>query len=85
MQIVDIVQYMWSTGEISRELGWTILVLIPKLNTDNRGIGLLETLWKVVEAIINTRLQTSIQFHNILHGLHAGRVMGMATMEIKIP
>ena len=59
--------------------------MITKGNTDTQGIGLLEMIWKVVEAIINTRLQTSIQFHNILHGLHAGRVMGMATMEIKIP
>ena len=84
MQIVDIVQYMWSTGEISRELGWTILVLIPKLNTDTRGIGLLETLWKVVEAIINTRLRSSIQFHNVLHRFRAGRGKGTATMELKI-
>ena len=30
MQIMDIVQYMWSTGDIPQELGWTTLVLIPK-------------------------------------------------------
>ena len=29
-------------------LGWTILLLILKGDTDNRGIGLLETLWKAV-------------------------------------
>ena len=33
-----------------------VLILIPKGTTDTRGIGLLETLWKVVEVLINTRL-----------------------------
>ena len=60
MQLVDIFQYMWSTGYIPWELGCTILLLIPKGNTDNRGIGLLEKLWKVVKAIINTRPWASI-------------------------
>ena len=37
--------------EILIELGWKILVLLPKGNTDTQVIGLLETLWTVVEAI----------------------------------
>ena len=45
---------MWCTGEIPQELGWTGLGLITKGNTYTLGIGLLETLWKVVEALINT-------------------------------
>ena len=53
---MGIVQYMWSTKEIPRELGWTILVLISNVNTDTLRIGLLETLWKVVESIVDTRL-----------------------------
>ena len=32
-----------------------VLVLISKGTIDTQGIGLLETLWKVVEAIIDTR------------------------------
>ena len=42
---------MWLTGEILKELGWTALFLIPKGNTYTRGIGLLETLLKVIEAL----------------------------------
>ena len=60
MCLVDIVQHMWSTGEIPQELGWTVLVLIPKGTTDTRFVGLLETLWKVVEALIDTRLCASL-------------------------
>ena len=39
--LVDLVQHIWCTGENSQELGWIILVLIPKKTTDTRGIGLL--------------------------------------------
>ena len=54
MRLVDLVHHMWRTGDITQELGWKILVLIPKGNTDTRFIGLLETLWKAVEALIGT-------------------------------
>ena len=84
MQLVAIVQYMWIPGEILRGLGLTILVLIPKGNTDTRGIRLMETLWKVVEAIIDTRNRSSIQFHDVLHWFLAGGVTGASTMEFKI-
>ena len=40
-KLVDIIQFMWQNGDIPRELGWTILVLTQKGNTDTRGIGLL--------------------------------------------
>ena len=48
MCLVDIVQHMWQTSEITQELEWTVLVLIPKDTTDTWGVGLLETLCKVV-------------------------------------
>ena len=41
-KLVDITQFMWKHGGVPRELGWAILVLISKGNTDTRGIGLLE-------------------------------------------
>ena len=50
--MVVLTHYMWHQGEIPTELVWTILVLIPKGNTDLRGIILLETLWKVKEVVI---------------------------------
>ena len=57
-------------------MGWTVLVLIPKSTTDIRGFGLLETLWKVVEALIYTCLRASLQMHNILYGFRADRGTG---------
>ena len=65
-------------------MGWTILVLITKGNTYTQGIGLLETLWKVMEDIINTRLQSSIHFHNFLYGFCARRGTGTVTKELEL-
>ena len=84
MCLVDLVHNIWHTGENPQELGWTILVLIPKGTTDTIGIGMLETLWKVVEALIDTCLRASLQMNNILHGFRKGRGMGTAIMELKI-
>ena len=47
-------------GEIPQDLGWTVLVLITKGTTDTTGIRLLDTLWKVVEALIDTCLRASL-------------------------
>ena len=44
MCLAEIVKYMWRTGDIPQDLGWTVLVLITKGTTYTRGIGLLETL-----------------------------------------
>ena len=66
------------------ELGWKILVLISKGKTYTWGIGLLEYLWKVVEAIIDTCPRSSVRLHNILHGFHAGRVTRTAILELNL-
>ena len=84
LYLVDIVQHMCHTRNIPQELEWTVLVLIPKGITNIRGISLLETLWKVVEALIDTRLLAILQMHNVLHGFRSGRGMGKAIMELKL-
>ena len=52
--------------------------------TNTRGIGLLETLWKEVEALINNHLRASLQMHDVFHGFRAGRGTGMAIIELKL-
>ena len=75
---------MWHMGYIPQELEWTVLVLIPKVTTDTRVIGLLETLCKVVEALIDTRLCASLQLHDVLHELLDGRGTGTAIIELNL-
>ena len=38
----------------------------------------------MVEALIDTRLRDSLQFHDVLHKLRSGRGTGMAIMELKL-
>ena len=80
---MELTYYMWKHREIQTDLVWAILVLIPKVNNKNRGVGLLETLWKVVEAIVDTCLKACITFHGVLDGFSMGRGMGTAILELK--
>ena len=62
-----------------------MVVMIPNGGgTDFREIGLVEVLWKETSGIINRRILSSIQFHDALHGFHAGRGTGTATLESKL-
>ena len=61
-----------------------MLVLIPKGTTDTRGIGLLDNLWKVVEALIDTCSRDSLKFRDIIHWFRDGRGTGTAIMELKL-
>ena len=61
-----------------------VIVLIPNGKNDTQSIGLLEFLWKVVEAIIETCLRVSVCLHDILHGFHEGRGTGMAILELNL-
>ena len=46
---------------------WLIVILMSQGRGNYRGIGLLEPFWKVVEVIMDKRLQV-IDFHDSLHG-----------------
>ena len=71
-------------GKITQELGWNVLVLIPKGTIDTRGISLLETLWKLVEALIDTCIRASLQFHNLLHVLLSRRGTRTDIMDLNL-
>ena len=83
--LVTLVRNIWETGEIPRQMLRTIMVLIPKGNSgDFQGIGLLEVIWKVVEKVIDARLSSSIDLHDVLHGFREGRGCGTGIMEAKL-
>ena len=41
-------------------------------------------MWKLVERVIDTCIKAAVQFHDVLHGFHAGRREGTAIMELKL-
>ena len=46
-RVVEIVQTAFWDGEMTEEVPWQAVVLIPKGEGDYRGIGLVEVMWKV--------------------------------------
>jgi hypothetical protein len=84
--VLDIVEYCFMNNAVDMprafEIG--ILALIPKDVTSYRGICLLETVYKLVSAIIANRLSEKVQFHDAINGFCKGRGMGTATTEIKL-
>ena len=81
-KVVSLIQAAFRGGELAAPYAWQMVVIIPKGEiADSRGVGLLEVLWKAIYGIINRRLLSSIQFHDVLHGFCAGRGKGTATFE----
>eukprot|EP00957_Ditylum_brightwellii_P158889 12093728-Ditylum_brightwellii.AAC.1 len=62
---------------------WVIIVLIPKGGSNYHGIGLLEPFWKVIEKVMDGRLEV-VKFHDCLHGFCTGRGTGTAIIEAKL-
>ena len=81
---MDLTQYTWKHREIPTEMCWMILILIPQGKTNNSRISLLDTLYKVVESIIDTCLKVCINFHDVLHRFRVGRGTDIAILELKL-
>ncbi len=81
--LIGLIQAIWTQGEIPQQLTWVIVVLLPKGGGDYRGIGFLEPLWKMVERIMDRRLNV-LPLHEALQGCPNGRGMGTAILEAKL-
>jgi hypothetical protein len=81
--LMALVTAVWETGAIPQQLGWIIVVLIPKGGGDYRGIGLLEPIWKIIERVMDRRLN-AIPLHESLLGCRDGRGTGTAVIEAKL-
>ncbi len=79
----QLVQAAWTHGEIPCQLLWIIVILIPKGGGDYHGIGLLEPIWKVIEWIIDHRLDV-LDLHNSFHSCRNKCGMGTAIIEAKL-
>ena len=81
--LVALVQAIWERGYVPEQMRWMVVVLIPKGGGNFRGIGLLEPIWKLIEAIMDERLN-AIPLHDSLHGCRSGRGTGTAVIEAKL-
>jgi len=81
--LVKLVQTVWDKGKIPTQLGWVVTILILKGGGDYHGIGFLEPIWKVIEWVIDKRLE-AIALHDSHHSCRNGRETGTAVMEAKL-
>ena len=82
--LVKLVQHVFASGEMPEELAWSSMILLPKGGGQFRGIGLLESIWKVISSIMNRRFTNHIAFHDALHGFRAKRGTSTAVIEAKL-
>jgi hypothetical protein len=80
----ELIRHCFDTGELSQSACFSTLVLIPKSDGGVRGIGLLESVWKVMSMIIKERMSRTIQFDDMLHGFRPGRGTGTAILEARL-
>ena len=66
---------VWNTEKIPWQMRLSVVVLIPKGGNDNRGIGLLEVAWKVLEGVLDGCMK-GIALHDALHGFRQKRGCG---------
>ena len=84
-KVVNLVQKCIGEGVIPQAFEYGILVIIPKDDTGGvRGIGLLESIHKLISQVINLRMATSIQFCEEVHGFRKQRGTFTAIGETKI-
>jgi Reverse transcriptase (RNA-dependent DNA polymerase) len=83
-QLSNLIQHVFATGEIPQRLAFSTLVLLPKPDGGARGIGLLETIWKIIAIIIKDRLADTITFDDSLHGFLPTRGTSTAIIEAKL-
>jgi hypothetical protein len=74
---------VWNTGTIPQQMCWVITVFVPKGGGEYRGIGLLEPIWKVLEKVMDLRLE-AIVLHDSLHGCLALQGTGTGIIEAKL-
>ena len=79
-----LVKNMREQSNLTTELSWIILVLLPRVNVYTLGIGLLDDLWNLLEPIIDTRIKMEVMFHDVLHRFCACRDTGIYIMDINM-
>ena len=82
-EYVELCTSVWATGTIPQQMSWVVMVSILKERGEYRGIGLLEPIWKVLEIVMDLRLE-AINLHYSLHGCLEGQGTGTGIIEAKL-
>ena len=64
-EFVELCTSVWATGTIPQQMSWVVTVLIPKGGGEYRDIGILESICKVLEQVMDLWLE-KIKLHDSL-------------------
>ena len=85
LKVVAIVQAALFDGMLDGESKRQTVDLIPKGKIgDFREIGLVEVMWKTATNLLNHRLTTATNLHNVLNRFRTGQGTGTAALEAKL-
>ncbi len=56
-EFVGLCNSVWATVTTPQQMRWVVMVLIPKGGGEYRGIGLLDPILKVLEQVMDIRLE----------------------------
>jgi Reverse transcriptase (RNA-dependent DNA polymerase) len=82
--LTSLIQQIFVSGEVPQRLAFSTLCLLPKPDGGVQGIGLLETVWKIISIIIKDRITEHIHFDDSLHGFLPTRGTSMAIIDAKL-
>ena len=83
--VADLVRECFVLGTSPKAFTYGTLVIIPKDDKGGvGGIGLLETIHKLISAIINLRISLTVEFCEAVHGFRQRRGCFRAIGETKI-
>lgn len=83
-KVINLIQEIYRNGKLPQRLNMSTLIMLPKGDNDVRGIGLVESVWKVLGKIINRRIQEVVKFHPCVHGFRKNKGTGTAILEVKL-
>ena len=78
---MDTLHAEFGYDRLPTECTWQTVVLIPKVNGQFRGIGILEVLLVTLSGVINWWIGAAVQFHYVLNGFRVGRGTGTASLQ----
>ena len=82
--VLRLIQLIFRDGKVPKYIVWATMVLLPKGKGGNRGIVIVEVLWKVCSVVVNFQLKRISVFHNALHGFIEGIGAGTAIMDANL-
>lgn len=84
-KVVDLVIEISDKGDVPEGMANSYLVLFPKGDAgQHHGIGLMNTIWKIVTGVLSRRINHAVSFHHCVHEFIPEKGTSTAILEVKL-